>query len=371
MIGTMRRIFVFLFVLATVTILSAQSSSKAMRTWQKGALSWSEFVAEPATGDSALFHIDYDIVDREEKVKEGMTTYLCHHFVPVFDMKHTWVRQEHRTDQMLQYLQIAFDMLEVECRKATNDFADPDNRLFADQVRDFYIEEYLLKYNDLEIGTQSGTDTLMLKVWKDLVSHELQNTKIHFSEKKLNLVPEEDLGLSVGGFFHSPHTSYVSLMGGASLGVQYKRRNHTFLLDFSFGFGKDKVEFETSDGWIEEGDLLLNGQLSLNYGYQFRSSSRIALTPFAGMGLSSYELSADVDEDEVVPRKMGPSLNAGLCLDWTFRQNVDIRDEFGYINQNRRQIRIRPYFSLVHYHGELGWVPSFNISVSFLINELL
>ena len=100
------------------TTLSAQSIEQSMRPWDAGKLTWDEFLGE-AKGDTAINMFSWNTEYSQGKQKIGNTTYTYPKFTTYFDQTESWTLPLFKTDAMLQYNQLLFDMLELYSRRAT------------------------------------------------------------------------------------------------------------------------------------------------------------------------------------------------------------------------------------------------------------
>lgn len=178
------------------------------------------------------------------------------------------------------------------------------------------------------------------------------------------------MALSVGGTAYLPKSDYLSKMGGISFGLEGYVNKHVFGYDMQVNFGKCLEDVESHYGWIDEGTTLTNIQVLFNYGYIASRSALYQVYPFAGMGLSSFQDIRQDDEYYDYPYKMGFVIDAGFCYDIRLGNREWLRSAKNYTWESASCIRLRPFLTLTHYHGPMGWTPALNLSVSYLFGGL-
>lgn len=350
-------------------LLQVPAFAQQNKEWRGGPLQWSDLQGKPADYDFYVLNVAFGLEPRIEEVRKGLTTYTLMRYVPVIDTTSSWCPPSSRTPHRLRFLQTAFDMLEIEGRKATNAYMYPQSCLFEENFSELYLDEFYRKYDDLIKGTLQGKDSTMTQIWNDLVEHELQNTHIDPTLIESELNSEDQLGIYIGAAAHLPYSNYVSSMGGLAMGFQFNEGRHNCMIDFALCFGKAKRDIKTHLGWIYEDESLINPQLYINYGYRFKKTPSYAFYAFAGAGIIGYEpLDLEVDEDEELPSKAGFSLDAGFCLDLTLHRQLDLTQTAAYATEIRHCLRLRPFVSLTGFHGAMGWTPSLGISLSYFLS---
>ena len=163
-----------------------------------------------------------------------------------------------------------------------------------------------------------------------------------------------------GGMWHAPRTDYVSDFGGLDVGFSGSfESGHALMFDLGLNFGRARDDFRATHGWIYNGDLLTNIQLYVDYGRVVRQTFHQQLMPFVGLGCTGYQYNtADEHDDDIY--KSGISTRIGFCYDWLFSHPG---------NGRHNGLRIKPYGAISFYGSPLKFVPSFNLSVCYLIGE--
>lgn len=367
--GLYRFLYLLPFLFLACHCSDIKAESEIIREWHMGPLTWDDFAGTPNPDCDSDFYLHYSVESRVETLRRHGTIYSFLHYLPVIDPQRSWCKPDHQNKQTLRFLQTAFDLLEVECRKATNAHTLSASYLIDNQFFDAYEDEFEYKYEEFCSGTQSGADSTMLDIWSNLISHELDNTPLNVTLPDTEHELTDYSNISAGFFSNQAKSSYLSDAYGINLGATINLDRHLAIIDFAIGGSKALKNIDTHNGAIFEDEHLIQLQLFANYGYIFKQTPRLTFYPFAGVGVIDYSLSTEgFEEGEEIPSKGGFAIDAGLSFEWNLYRRVDLHNTAAMATQERHALRIRPSLTLGHFHGDVGWVPAFNLSLSYVFD---
>lgn len=169
---------------------------------------------------------------------------------------------------------------------------------------------------------------------------------------------------------HTPFKEHIHGGGGihAGGGAFFKRHMVGIDIDFDMGCGTDGEDFDINRGTITKYSSIIPFGINMNYGYTALRTRHLNITPFLGTGLRTYKFECGYkDEEDNFHRyninTKGLSLGVGCAFNIIFSRHV-LRDDRKMTNG----ISVKPYFSMTHHDGGLGWVRALNVAVDWNLN---
>jgi len=348
-----------------VTTLSAQSIEQTMRPWDAGKLTWDEFLGE-AKGDTAINMFSWNTEYSQGKQKIGNTTYTYPKFTTYFDQTESWTLPQFKTDVMLQYNQLLFDMLELYSRRATIELNKNTDYTYQ-QLRSFYRRQFDKRAREIKEETRNGTDGTKLPYYAADIALDLERTYFDPAQVLDNTTQHFSGEFYVGASSMFPISDYYKQTFGFNLGFGLGWNRHLWGMDLSLGFSGDaKQDVWTHNGWIYEGESLNYFQVYLTYAYLAAQNAHFQTYPYIGLGANGFNHPLGKDYEGDNPEKDGFSLCAGMMFDIFLNRRVNINSAFSndLADVGYRAIRLKPYFSMTYY-DDIGWTPALNLTISF------
>lgn len=310
----------FLLLILAGTVLQAQTRSmQTKRPWSKGPLTWDDFADLPSRGRmhcdlQCLFTFDNGVANDRgvaisyPKVSASLT--------PV----RTWADSRYRTDQMLKYCQVMFDLVEIQRRELQIDL---NNRLADNQqqIVNAAMDSLNRTLTRFKASTQSGTDSAVMAEWALEAQQQLHRLPIDPKPAIIGYHPMS-IGINASGGFSGlagPLHQYFSHSGGAGFGFDYGYRRSHYGMQLFVGAAKclpDSIETRKPIDKLFWNDDITKIEFYLTYGYSVIDNTRWSLTPFVGFGITSYNYTIEHPNGDI--ESNGPSmgtLHFGVSLD--------------------------------------------------------
>ena len=293
------------------------------------------------------------------------------------DCNASYADSAYRTDQMLRYHQLQFDMLEIVRRRLQADLNSGMTGIEADNRVAYYQRIYNEQTSDLARATVNGSNDQRLQQYEYMTRKQLE-------EQLLPNVPEVKPGDWQAGWFVG--TGCLIPTGGISdlfnyawlfnIGLSGGYKNLILKADISYGqpdihnftdynfnpFNKTTAEGNRYQS-LNKYTKLLSGSVSL--GYRVIDVKRFAITPHIGGGWTNYawnsgEFKEFEENGETVWKLVTESQKesfhsfnfmAGIDFDWRFHTTVSDKSSFlsGRREQYTSSVRLTPYVIYYNY----------------------
>jgi hypothetical protein len=276
-------------------------------------------------------------------------------------------------EQQLTYNQIIFNLAEWYRRKLQNELDRSRISQEADQILNENLAKLNMEIDEFQKETRFGLDKSALNKWYIEIKDRLEQNKYSaipaFEKRPLGFATNLGLGRStftgsLGNHF-DPAINFVTGMD-----LAHKRS----VLFFNITAGNKKLNLDYMSNNIEwnQGRKGFFTLIDFCYGYTLVEKSKIKLTPFVGVGMSSLGRENKDDEENTL-KLSDNNLVFGLNSDFKIRKSVKTYSE-DYAESksiNETSIRARFYVSRVNYFNDLnGFLINFSISYSMFYNRI-
>lgn len=346
--------------------------STSIIPWKGHTLSWNDFQGSPkgsVTGRNDSNHdMHLSLLTRPyiQKEKVGNVTYSYYQNESLISTEDSWVVDSCKTEENMLLAQLEFNLWELNSRKAITDYqASP--YAYIDEVTNYYVDHTVTQWKDIKDSISSaGNNIQKLKEKNEEVENELKTFTITPEKLLIGLKEKDGMYFNAGLTAHVPFSKYVSSGFGFNLGGGGIINRHMIGIDLDFAFGgKCKRDIHTDKGTMMEGDKILSGAATLQYGYNAIRKSSFEMTPLIGFGLCGYENTAKNSYGNKSTGKTGISFGIGCNLYFILSRQITFKTEYESIRNTSSGIGVKPYLNFTHYNGDLGWVPSLNIAINW------
>lgn len=334
----MKRTLLLTIILCTILPpLFAQQED--FRYWSRSKLSWDDF-----KGNMNYAGLDcelkYFLTYNTDKQTINDTTIYRIKACCYVDRNLSWAKPGIRTDRVLNYFQVVFDIVELHRRKLQFTFDTLTMLNLADAKLHsamFNCEDMLAK---LKQETHQGDDTLAVQDWKTRISSELAKT----AEKRIPDFTKKNFGY--GG-----HVGFGAGFNSGTLGDHFAP-SFNFIFGFDLAY-KDVTLFlcatlaGTKALTDYNGDInMINNEriglaiLDCSLGYPVVNTAKIKFSPFAGFGLLEYSKHAEPGTANV-EIMVSPAFLFGLNTDYKIRKNLSLIPETFLQTHEYSEISIR------------------------------
>jgi len=372
-------LLLFALMGGTVCQLSAQSYSDYVNKrvcWNDGKISWSNFEAKvPADApDTIISFVSVSSDPYCKTLKNGNKTYEYYWTKSYLQPTESWYRPEKTSDNHLKMLQVKFDLWELFTRKGIIEYSSTPGYVDWDDMSDYYKGLYHRRVDELVHVTDDGKNSEAIDHYAAIVAEELAAATFDPIAIADTAKFSHGMSGSVGLITNIPRSDYVSPAIGVDFTASFYIKSMLYGMSLDFGGAKCTKYIETHTGEICKGDALLAGSMNLMVGKIAYQKEGYMLTPYLGLGVRFYNggtnFEAD-DDNETLTEKAGFTMGMGALFEIPLSQKVRIKTESSHgITSNNRSLLIKPYLSCSKFHGDMGWMPSVNIAVSYCWSEL-
>lgn len=336
--------------------------------WSENAIDFDKLKGIRRNWETMTYRVSYYAAPVVKKEVVNGVKYKYLENKTYYSTTESWVNKSIATPVALKICQTNFDAWELNMRKAMMDFCS-NKDVYLDDIYSAYSNEYKRMSNAIDDETGYGKDSVRVEEIADSVRQAISQLKFDPEKAVANLHEGWGYQFSVGAGTHIPFSDYVSSGYGLDMTLGFSNNRQAFGLGAQMEFGGEcKRPFNTSKGEIAKGESLNSGSLNMFYGYQALRSKSVNLTPYMNIGGRFYDHTENdkYSDNRISKSKSGLSLGIGMMTDLVIKRTVDMKASSIFdITSTVSAIRLKPFFAMTNYSGELGWVPSFNISVEW------
>ena len=315
------RVISFYLLVLMSTMATAQESR---RGWEKGPLTWSDFVPMGESIGAEHSYLEYilDVEQRKDEVN-GMEM-KTRTAVLYVDRKMSWVDTHYRTPQELRYNQVAFNIAELHRRRLqlVIDTGGTVNMNYYSRLLAYEVDSFCHESN-------YGADTAAVALWEWNVRQQIDSITPYMVEQhqKANTIekitPLYLMAFNIGGgakMFAGDMHKLFAPSGGIYFDFEGGLWRHLFVMGFYIGGGRcrpDSIDNVRSIDKLYATDRLTTLDMYINYGFMAVDAHRWCITPFVGYGMQGF-----LYDDEEYSESGGP-------IEGCWRAGVDVKYHLG------------------------------------------
>lgn len=390
-----------IFLLILVPMLASATGNT--RYWNEGPLSWSDFTGNPVMKTTPTYFkgrlMVKSEITQEEKSRFNIETSVSTYAFAEMDKSQSYADSAYRSDRMLRYHQLQFDLLELMRRRLQADLNTGMTGIEADKRVAYYQNLYDEYIADIAQRTVNGSNDNRLQEEEYFVRKQLD-------EFLLPAVPEVKPGkfsygwyIGTGAFIPTGDIADAfgySWLFNIGLTAGYDR----LFLKADISYGQPRLDNIRNELFGRENEWAVNryaNQLSgvVAIGYRVLDTKHFAITINVGGGWTNYAWDvADYIHNPDPEEAMNPETEyvinseirrntihnfnymAGLDFDWNFHTAVSDKPFFlsGRREQYTSSLRLSPYFMHQKYSkltpGRRGFQVGIMLSYSGLARAL-
>lgn len=356
-----------------ITLLSAlcilfisQIQAQNVHTWKMGPLTWNDFTPNTAI-EKQVSHLEYYMgIENKSQEVDGVQ-YNKPVAYAYTTSEYSWVDTNYLSDQLLQYNQCIFDLVEVYRRRLEGKLQDSsifshgqllDNnmRMLGDDVR------------RIELETNYGTDTAALHRWqnkiKERLNESLPTTPYGFVDAPFAWGMAFDLGYHYTG---GQLNDYFRPGIGMSFNFELEYKRALFGSTIYMGGSKCRkdapnVRNDYNDLYRE--DPLITLGLFGYCGYSIVDNNKTRLTPFVGFGLLGYYYTPE-DEGSSMGSGNG-CFHFGIIYNHIFHNQVSfwgLNNDYYNADHSKAYIDVRLYGTYNNFKSIVGAPQGFTLNL--------
>ena len=287
------------------------------RLWEEGRLNWNDFRGEPFTSSPNASELNYQLSYSTTKTRIGDTTLFIFQTKNYVNPNISWVKESNKSDQLLRYNQVIFNILELYRRKLQNQLHRIDNLFLAEEKFRTQYQNCNYEIKQFQNDTKFGTDELSLDYWDKRIDQKL-------TDNSFELVPEISdknfgYGLNAGfgiGILSGTISNFFTPTFNFMFGFDVAYKNTVLFLNGTLAGNKVKRDY-VEDGMLWPKDLKTNVTIiDVSVGHTLMDNSNHKLTPFAGLRILEFTAATKEGEGYEDHRIVNYGLIYGLNYDF-------------------------------------------------------
>lgn len=364
-----------LLIVAVPAFCQMQNTIKlGARPWSDGNLTWNDFQVRHVPADSKKISEIYVFSDTEyDRKKVGNTLFTYVNIDVYIDKLLSWYDPDKADEWQLRYNRIIFDLAQISAKKTQFDLNSTYSPMQNDNS-DYYRRLFLSKIDALEMESDGGRDTSVIKRYEDEVRMEFE--QINSAEPSIPVESGASWGMGVfwSYEFHTILGAQSQKMGpfnGFGMSIDFRVKD--MFIDWAMGAGFSPnlrasgfyYDSKYDYSW-REGKSINYFHTNLNIGRQMLNRQYYRLIPYAGIGIAGISQETDIEKEDHKGQYessgfWGLRVQAGLKTDWKIIHFMD--DYFDYAPSDLI-LRLNLFGAFDHF-DTIGNVWSVNVGVSF------
>lgn len=357
-------------VLLLVLIIAGNQSfgQTSERLWETGKLTWDDFQGEPFFSSSNASELNYQLSYSTTKKKVNDTTLLVFQTKNSIKPNLSWVKAAYKTEALLRYNQVLFNILELHRRRLQKTLHRIENIYMAEEKFRTLYEACNYEIRRFQEETNLGTDIAALESWENRMEKELEATPYE-------LIPaitdrRFGYGFNVGfgsGTFTRTLADHFTPTFNVVYGFDIAFKNTILFLNATLAGNKVTSTF-TEDELIWPADIKTRvAILDISLGQTILDNAKHKLTPFMGFGILEFS-AASGGEDFEDHRIVDYGLIYGVNYNFKFRKAIRLTPPpfFGNFREKaEHNIRARIYATSGNFNELKGM--SINLTLGYAL----
>ena len=336
------------------------------RQWHDGPLEWHDFQLKDYEALSAS-EFNFFISYRPKRMKSGDTVVQQYEALAWMDRSKSWVNPGQRTDELLRYNQVLFNLVEVSRRILQYELDRLESWWLLEEKLHAAYRMSHQRIRDFQQESGYGRKPEVLDYWEGLVQNELKSLPADSR-------PEyEKRNFGYGIFWGFGYRM--------AAGEMARTLSNRVALDYGFDFSYKRLVL-TLSGMLSAGrlqaslpepphwnqDTMLSCVLGyVSLGYRLREEHRFKITPFVGIGGGGFSLAQSKDEEKAGSLNSF-SVTGGVNFDYVLRHRITRMPDplFSSRELGSSVLRTRVYVSTFDASKEFSGL-MMNVSVSYML----
>lgn len=288
-----------LFIVIIVCCIAQYSNSQAKEAkyWDEGKLTWEDFsVSDTSSHASVLsYHLGYNSAKFRKKEFQ-VTRILAYCYV---DTKKSFVGSKKKTDRLLEYNQLIFDIVELHRRELQFQMDRLNSVFKGEEVFRKVQTKCQIEVKMFKKDSEKGKNIKEIKRWRELINKRLEETPDNIEAQYNHSLWGYGINLGAGAnIFTGDITDYIDPGFNFQMGLNFSYGRNNLYGDLNYSNTRLKKDIEGKT-IMKDGRLLGYSLITLSYGFSIIKNNRHSVTPFAGFSyteLGDYDSSLDKKE---------------------------------------------------------------------------
>lgn len=353
------------FIIAVVLFFVALSFSWAQENgkfWSQGKLTWEDF-KEKTSSDAQISHLNYTMGFKREKNKFNDTVVVQVRTYALMNRDSSWIHPAYKNEQSLRYNQVLFNIVELYRREFQSKIYHTPVFLYPELLK-YMLYECNESIQKVMRELDYGNDELALNEMEEKTNRLLR----HDNDIKLSKLEMRNFGYGmfagVGGMMVGGNISqYFSSKLQFVFGFDFSFKKSHLLLHVGIGGGRVLQSYNGNELWPKDKSIT-TALGDISYGYNFLNTSKIRLTPFAGLGFVEFSIPTKDDEQNIRMVSSNAVVGISTLLKLRTRFNLIPNVYTGTYERVETSLQFRVYGSHSRFNSDLGgFILHFSVSL--------
>ena len=325
-------LLVFSFIALPASSQLLDYPNPGFKSWNDGPLTWDDFQTRHLPADTKKVSEITIMSSRPdyERMKIGNTRFYYGRMNVYMDRLLSWYDPDKTDEWQLRYNQVIFDMAQLSALKYQNEYNSHYSR--SQRIsNDYYYRLFTSKYEAIEMESNQGRDTSVIKRYEEEIRKELE--QIQLVEPSIPVEGEKvwgcgmyfgyELQVPLGAFSNN-----FTPFSGISMVFDFSKKD--WLFDIGMGMGTCS-ELKTANFYHDpkynydwrQGFKTNHFHIHFNAGHEICSTRYYRFIPFMGIGMAGLDQETDIPFNNSPTEKRhetsevtGFRLQAGIKADW-------------------------------------------------------
>lgn len=311
-----RKLLVLMLFCCFAGITNAQH---APRKWADGPLTWDDFKMQTACYSGS--EINYALSYHPRRIRQHDTLLVMNVAEGIMKPGLSWVDESSKSDVLLQYNQVIFDLVELYRRRLQHAL-NQTSSYGASALFDNNYEAMTRRIHLFRSKSESGKNQRVIARWSDFVGEELVNE----SSELLPVMNIRNFGYGIHVGFTGSGTagqlnSYFGSQYGVICGFDFSLKKYYLLVDATLSSGQMSADYKPGTWWVK-GKHISSFQSNMAVGYIFCDKAHYRITPWIGAGWTGFEQPHANNEPFAALNSSG--FAAGIFVDYKMRTVIQL-----------------------------------------------
>ncbi len=316
------------------------------RLWEAGKLTWKDFEGEAflSSRSSSELHYQLGYSTVRKKIKDTVIyRFQTRNYI---NTRISWIKPSDKTEEMLRYNQVLFDIIELSRRDLQREINRIDNIYLAEEKLRAITEICSYEVKKFQEATLLGSDHETVTYWQKLIEKQLSDKPLESMPKIVDRKFGYGMNIGMGsGRFTKTLSDHFSNSFNFIFGFDLAYNKAILFLNGTLAGNRVRTEF-MDNGIVWQKNMKTNvAIIDVSLGQTLLDNSRHKLTPFFGLGILEFSVPSSVQNYEAY-RIVDHQMIYGINYDLKWRKTIRLTPApyFGNFKERAEQnIRLRIY----------------------------
>ncbi|MFC2152528.1 hypothetical protein ACFLSE_08375 [Bacteroidota bacterium] len=344
----------FILIAVFLIIVQVKAQENYRKDWSAGKLTWNDFT-ENTNENTYSSELKYFLGYEPDKQKFDGVKVARFATFGYIDKTLSWVKPEFKTEQLLKYNQVLFDIVELHRRILQYELDRLDSQYGALDKFNYIYQVCSNQILQFQNESQRGQLIDVINVWEFKIAEKMKSYPYYNIPEFTKLPFGYSLHAGIGGgVFTGSLGEHFSPTFNFMFGFEVAYGNSILFLNGTLAGDNVVKDYSGNENWYKNQSAFV-AIIDVSYGYAIIDNKNIKLSPFAGLGITELTGSSQDNEDESL-RLVDYNYLVGLNFDYKIAKKINlISSAFtGVKEQVETSIQVKLYVSKANFYDNLN-----------------